>query len=102
MTRLTRRVFSGMALSAVCGFTSKEAPRAQKYTVKVVASGLVQPTGIAFDDDFIYFTEVPSPGIAGSNNAVKKLDLEDGTITTLHAGDPQPLNLAIARDDSIY
>jgi DNA-binding beta-propeller fold protein YncE len=101
MTRLTRRVFSGVALSAVCGFASKEA-RAQKYTVKVVASGLVQPTGIAFEDDFIYFTEVPSPGIAGSDNTVKKLDLDDKTITTLHTGDPQPLNLAIARDDSIY
>lgn len=102
MTRLTRRVFPAVVLSAGCGFVFPALLGAQEYTIKLVASGLAQPTGIALDDDFLYFTEVPTPGVAGGMNAVKKLDLEDGTITTLHMGEPQPVNIAIARDGSVY
>lgn len=102
MTRLTRRVFPALALSALCSFVFPGLSHAQKYTVKILASGLAKPTGIALERDFLYFSEVPAPGVAGSLNAVKKLDLDDGNITLVHSGDPQPLNIAIARDGSIY
>ncbi len=74
---------------------------AQEYKIKVIASGLARPTGIAVDDDDVYFTEVPSPGVGGSTNAVKVLDLEK-KIRTLHMGEPEPLNIAIGSDGTIY
>ena len=90
------------ALAVVCLLASSSALMAQEYKLKVVASGLARPTGIAVDDDIVYFTEVPRPGVAGSTNAVKKLDLEDGDITTLHFGEPEPVNMVVGRDGTIY
>jgi streptogramin lyase len=102
MTRLTRRVFSTRALTVVCTFALPRLSQAQNYNVTFVASGLDKPTGIAIDDDVVYFTEVPTPGVSGGMNAVKKLELEDGSITTLHMGEPYPINIAVGRDGSIY
>ena len=77
--------------------------RAQDFTTRVVASGLHRPTGIvAGPDDEIYFTEVPNPGVPGAGNAVKMLDLDDGSISTLHTGEPEPTNLALGRRGSLY
>jgi streptogramin lyase len=90
------------ALALVCLLASSSALMAQEYKLKVVASGLARPTGLAVDDDILYFTEVPKPGIAGSTNAVKKLDLEDGLIQTLHLGEPEPVNIVVGRDGTIY
>ncbi len=76
---------------------------AQDFTTRVVASGLHRPTGIvAGDDDEIYFSEVPNPGVPGAGNAVKMLDLEDGKIFTLHTGEPEPTNLALGKRGSLY
>ena len=97
---MTRRVFPGLAV--VCAFALPGWSQPQNYTFKVVASQLAKPTGIAIDDDVIYFTEVPTPGVAGGMNAVKRLELEDGSITTLHLGEPQPVNIAVDRDGDIY
>ena len=102
MTRLTRSFFPALVLLAMCTVAMPRLLQAQSYTVKVVASGLDKPTGIAFDDDVIYFTEVPTPGVTGGMNAVKKLDLEDGSITILHMGEPQPVNITVGRDGTIY
>ena len=102
MTRLTRSFFPALVLLAVWTVALPQLLHAQSYTVKVLASGLDKPTGIAFDDDVIYFTEVPTPGVTGGMNAVKKLDLEDGSITLLHMGEPQPVNITVARDGTIY
>jgi DNA-binding beta-propeller fold protein YncE len=101
MTRLIRSIFPAITLIAVVSTFTVPA-FSQSYTVTVLASGLNKPTGIALNHDVLYFTEVPDPGIAGGMNAVKKLDLDDGTITTLHTGEPQPVNIAVARDGSIY
>lgn len=97
---MTRRVFPGVV--AACGFTLPALAQTQTYTFKVVASGLAKPTGIAVDEDEVYFTEVPSPGVGGGMNAVKRLDLENGKIKTLHMGEPQPVNIAVGRDGTIY
>lgn len=76
---------------------------AQEFSAQVIASGLHRPTGIvAGPDDEIYFTEVPNPGVAGAGNAVKMLDLEDGSIFTLTTGEPEPTNLALGRRGSLY
>ncbi len=90
------------ALAAVCLLASASALAAQEYKLKVVASGLARPTGIAVDDDIVYFTEVPNPGVAGGTNAVKKLDLDNGAIQSLHFGEPEPVNIVVGRDGTIY
>jgi DNA-binding beta-propeller fold protein YncE len=75
---------------------------AQDYDVTVVASGLKQPTGIALEgSETVYFTFVPTPGVPGANG-VARLDLETGTITTLHMGEPEPRNIAVDREGSLY
>ena len=103
MTRRTFPVILAVGAGALPALAQTAAQaQTQNYTFKVVASGLSKPTGIAIDNDEIYFTEVPSPGMAGSLNAVKKLDLEKGSIKTLHIGEPQPVNIVVGPDGSIY
>lgn len=73
------------------------------YRLRVVASGLASPTGIAVGNwHTLYFTEVPTPGVGGGANGVSSLDLETGEVTVLHRGEPEPLNIAVTRDDEIY
>lgn len=73
------------------------------YRFRVVASGLSRPTGIAVGGwKTVYFTEVPMPGVAGGRNGVSALDLDTGEIEVLHRGEPEPVNLAVSRDDDVY
>ena len=77
--------------------------RSDEFQTRVVASGLSRPTGIvAGPEDEIYFTEVPHPGMPNAGNAVKKLDLEENVITTLHEGEPEPVNIAIDHFGNLY
>ncbi len=79
------------------------AAHAEPYTTSVVASGLTRPTGlVASMDEEIYFSEVPNPGKPNAGNTVKRLNLEDGKITTLHEGEPEPTNLALDRWGHLY
>lgn len=76
---------------------------ADSYQIRVVASGLQRPLGIAIaGSETIYFTQVPQPGISGGANGVFALDLESGEVTTLHQGDPEPTNIALDTDDNVY
>ena len=82
---------------------AKPEPPAREFTTTVVARGLHRPTGIvAGADEEIYFSEIPSPGVPMAGNAVKMLDLEDGAITTLHEGEPEPVNLALDHCENLY
>jgi streptogramin lyase len=73
------------------------------YQFRVVASGLSRPTGIAVGGwRTLYFTEVPTPGVAGGLNGVSSLDLDTGAIAVLHRGEPEPTNIAVSRDDEVY
>jgi sugar lactone lactonase YvrE len=77
--------------------------QAQQFTTRVVATGLTRPVGIvAGADEEVYFTEVPNPGVQNAGNAVKVLDLVENQITTLHQGDPEPVNLALGRRGQLY
>jgi sugar lactone lactonase YvrE len=79
---------------------------AQEYETQVVAVGLHRPTGIALDENStIFFTEVPTPGVSGAEggtNSISKLDLNRNRITVLSMGEPEPVNIAIGRDNSLY
>ena len=88
-------------LMALC-LLAATAGYAQEYEFRLVATGLAKPTGIAVNGQTIYFTEVPSPGVAGMGNTVKKLNLLDRMIETLHEGEPEPVNIVVANDGTIY
>lgn len=91
-----------LVLAAACLLTMASALAAQEYELKVLASGLTKPTGIAVNGQTIYFTELPNPGVGNSGNAVKKLSLLDQAITTLHMGEPEPVNIVVTSDGTVY
>ena len=73
----------------------------------IVLSGLNAPRGLALDasENLLYFTEVPSPGVAGTSgghNTVNALDLTSLTRTVIHSGDPQPSAVAVAPNGNVY
>ena len=95
-TKQTCLLFSLAALLASPAYSAE-------FQTRVIATGLARPTGIiAGPDEEIYFTEVPHPGMPNAGNAVKVLDLEDRTITTVHEGEPEPTNLALDRWGNLY
>jgi hypothetical protein len=76
---------------------------ADQYEFRVVASGLQRPVGIAIaGSETIYFTQIPQPGVGGGANGVFVLDLDSGDVTTLHQGEPEPVNIALDVDENVY
>ncbi len=81
--------------------------RAPDGTGSVVVSGLNAPQGLALDgaENILYFTEVPTPGVAGAaggRNTVNALDLSSLVRTVVHSGDPQPTGVAVAPNGNVY
>lgn len=89
--------------TGVVWLASGAAGLADEYRLRVVASGLHRPVGIAVaGSETIYFTEVPEPGVGGGANGVFALDLESGEVTTVHQGEPEPTNIALGRRETLY
>lgn len=105
MIRAAIQAFGRAAFLTLAAALSASAA-ADRYSLRVVAGDLQAPTGIAIrGNNTIYFTEVPTPGVPGSQggaNGVKRLRLHSGRIDTLNMGEPEPLHLALARDGSLY
>ncbi|MEX2242625.1 MAG: hypothetical protein WD716_02135 [Fimbriimonadaceae bacterium] len=81
--------------------------RTRDGAVSLVRGMLDNPTGIALDKSgrSLYFTEVPTPGIPGSmggTNKVWRHDLRTGGLELVHAGDPEPRDIAVAADGAVY
>src|SRR2546425_6302825 len=96
--RMTHATLVGLALLSL----APKAASAQEYRFRVVASGLARPLGLTLEgSETIYFSQVPTPGVPGANSVVK-LDLETGQFTVLHAGEPEPTNLALDREGNLY
>jgi glucose/arabinose dehydrogenase len=93
-------------LLLAAGLLSAGVLSAQDYSTRVVARGLHRPTGIvAQGGGTLYFTEVPTPGVNGMNggsNGVLRLDLDSARVTTLHLGEPEPVNLALGKSGELY
>jgi sugar lactone lactonase YvrE len=75
--------------------------------VSLLLSGLAAPTGIALDHQGrrLYFTEVPTPGVAGGMgglNAVWAYDLETGDLDSVDLGDPEPTDITVAPNGRVY
>jgi sugar lactone lactonase YvrE len=73
----------------------------------VLLEGQNHPVGIALDHkgETLYFTEVPTPGVpgsAGGQNRVNALDLETKHVRVIHEGDPEPTDVAVARNGNVY
>ena len=73
----------------------------------VLKDGLNHPAGIALDHkgETLYFTEVPTPGVpgsAGGQNRVSALDLATNRVRVIHEGDPEPTDVAVARNGDVY
>ncbi len=77
-----------------------------QYKISVLAKDLQRPTGIAIrGSDELYFTELPTPGVAGpagGKNRVSRLDIESGDIENITTGEPEPTNLAVASDGDVF
>jgi sugar lactone lactonase YvrE len=70
-------------------------------------TGLASPTGIALDHkgETLVFTEVPDPGVPGSQggkNRVRAMNLRTGAVRSINEGDPEPTDVAVARNGNIY
>jgi sugar lactone lactonase YvrE len=75
--------------------------------VAPILTGLASPTGIALDHkgETLVFTEVPTPGVSGAQggrNRVRALTLRTGSVRSINEGDPEPTDVAIARNGNIY
>jgi DNA-binding beta-propeller fold protein YncE len=75
--------------------------------VSVFRDKLDHPSGIAIDHkgEMLYFTEVPTPGVPGDQggkNRVRAIDLRTGALRTIHTGDPEPTDVAVARNGNLY
>ncbi len=69
--------------------------------VEPILTGLQRPIGISFDAHHnLYFTQVPTPGVAGGKNTV---NLYDGSmIHILTMGEPEPTDIAADRYGNAY
>lgn len=75
--------------------------------VSVLLRGLNKPVGIALSRNgkTLYFTEVPTPGVSarmGGGNFVWEYNLRTGQRSIVHYGDPEPTDIAVAQDGTLY
>lgn len=75
--------------------------------VSVLLRGLNKPVGIALSRNgkTLYFTEVPTPGVSanmGGGNFVWEYSLRTGQRSIVHYGDPEPTDIAVAQDGTLY
>jgi DNA-binding beta-propeller fold protein YncE len=79
---------------------------AANYHISIVASGLQRPRGIvALDDEIVFFSQVPTPGVPGSqggSNTVDALDVSSGEMMTIANGEPEPTFLALSKQRRLY
>ncbi len=76
-------------------------------TVSLLLNNLQSPTGIALDHQGrnLYFTEVPSPGVPGSQgggNKVSVYDLRKEKLELVDAGDPEPTDITVAANGAVF
>ncbi len=89
------------------GVILEQAPHQPAATAAALLTGLAQPSGIAIDyDGFVYFTQLPTPGVSGNNggtNSVSVVSTGDNTdVGVVSQGEPEPVDIAASRDGDIY
>jgi streptogramin lyase len=98
--------FFGLTAAVIVSCGTGSRLYAEAYETAVVVSGLNRPTGIAVQgSEILYFTRLPTPGVpgsAGGTNTVDRTVLGTGEVETLTMGEPEPTNLAIGQDGTLY
>ena len=96
----TDRSLSSSALK-IC----THAARAPNNRCRIVARGMLRPTGIAVrEHSAIVFTAVPTPGINGAKggkNSIRRLNLRRGRISEPHSGEPESVNNSVGPEASL-
>lgn len=70
---------------------------------EMVLGELNQPVGVATIGRHIIFTEVPTPGVPGSEGGMNAVKAFDGVDTvTVNFGDPEPTDVAVSSDGTLY
>ena len=81
------------------------AARAQNNRCRVVARGLLRPTGIDVrEHSAFFFTAGPTPGISGAKggkNSIKRLNLRRGRMSEPHSGEPESVNISVGPEASL-
>jgi sugar lactone lactonase YvrE len=69
-----------------------------------ILTGLTQPNGLATGEDGqIYFTQLPTPGVPGTLGGTNTVNvLQNGVVTTLTTGEPEPTDVAVAGSGDLY
>jgi hypothetical protein len=100
----TMKTKLALGMAALLGSTLMAS--AAGYDIRVVASGLQRPTGIvALNDDIVFFSQVPTPGVPGSmggSNTVDALFVPTGEKFNIATGEPEPTNLALDKRNRLY
>jgi hypothetical protein len=67
--------------------------------ISLALGGQVKPSGVAVGaDGTVYFTQVPTPGIPGSQGGSNSVNaLSGGVASLLHMGEPEPVDIAVHR-----
>ncbi len=93
-----------LSLTALLGGTFLAS--ATDYDIHVVKSGLHRPTGIvALDDDIVFFSQLPTPGVPGplgGSNTVDALLVPTGQTFNIVTGEPEPTFLALNKRHDLY
>lgn len=80
--------------------------QALDYETRVVATGLTRPSRIVADGNrALYITQLPTPGISGPDggtNKVSAYDLETMALELVDAGDPEPTDITVAPNGSVF
>ena len=104
--RMVSRVVLSLAAGAGLVVLNANGVQGEEYQTRVVASGLTRPVGIALNGSgTIYFTLVPTPGVPGSRggrNQVSAYNLASGERSVVEFGDPEPTDVAVARNGKLY
>jgi len=108
---VSRLLLATAGISLLLSTTGVATPKPSSrpaFKTRVIAEGLHSPSGIVAGlcDGELYFTEVPTPGVAGPNggtNAVKVLDLRRKTVTDVSGlGEPEPIDITMGADGVLY
>jgi hypothetical protein len=105
----TRFLRTPALAAALAALAAAVVAGADEYTVSVIATGLDKPTGIALREfgrpKKLVITQVPTPGVPGNEggmNSVVELDLATGALDTISMGEPEPVNVTMAPDRTLY
>jgi hypothetical protein len=76
----------------------------QRGERELFLGGLDMPTGIDVGSDgYVYFTQIPTPGVPGTQGGLNETNRSDGATTmTLTMGEPEPYDIAVGRDGTAY